>query len=90
VPPAEQAAPSRAATAIDADWKPKVLSVELLLEAHHTSRLEIAAKQGAHDCCMIIDDVQGACLDPVAQRDYAAHRPGTTVGRGDGQGGRNA
>jgi hypothetical protein len=42
VPPAEQAAPGRAATAIDADWKPKVLSVELLLEAHHGSRLEIS------------------------------------------------
>jgi hypothetical protein len=37
VPSAEQAAPDRAATAINADWKPKVLSVELLFEAHHAS-----------------------------------------------------
>jgi hypothetical protein len=40
----------------------------LLLEAHHASRLEIAAKQGSHDCGMMIDDVQGAILDRIAQR----------------------
>jgi hypothetical protein len=35
VPPAEQAAPGRAATAVDADRNPNPLSVELLFEAHH-------------------------------------------------------
>src|ERR1700733_2491504 len=73
MPPAEQAAAGRAATPIDADRNPNALSVELLFETHHASRLEIAAKQGAHDRCMILDDVQGAFLDPVAQRDHAAH-----------------
>ena len=73
MPPAEQAAARRAARAIDADRNPKALSVELLFETHHASRLEIAAEEGAHDLGMILDDVQCAILDPVAQRDYAAH-----------------
>src|SRR5271168_5385507 len=73
VPSTEQSAPGRAATAIDADRNPNLLRVELLLEAHYASRLEIAPKEGAHDCCMILDDAKGAILDPVAQRDYAAH-----------------
>src|SRR5258707_11719456 len=73
MPPAEQAAAGRAATAIDADRNPNPLRVELLFEANDGSRLEIAAEQGPHDCCMILDDAQGAILDPVAQRDYAAH-----------------
>ena len=73
MPPAEQAAARRAATAIDADWNPNALSVELLFEAHHASRLEIAAKQGSHDCCMIVDDVQATIHDPVPQGNHAAH-----------------
>src|ERR1700733_12341053 len=73
VPPTEQSAAGRAATAIDADRKPNALSVELLFEAHHASRFEIAVKQRPHDCRMILDDVQGAILDPVAQRNHAAH-----------------
>ena len=60
---AEQAAAGGAATAIDADRNPNPLSVELLFEAHDVSRLEIAAEQGPHDCCMILDDAQGALLD---------------------------
>src|ERR1700681_2375969 len=71
--PAEQAAAGRAATAIDADRNPKAFIIKLLLEAHHASRLEIAAKQGPHDCCMIIDDAQGAVLDSVTQGNHAAH-----------------
>src|SRR6202453_3161717 len=73
MPPTEQAAPGRAATAIDADRKPNAFSVELLLKAHHASRLEIAAKQGPHDLGMIFDDVQRAVLDPVTQGNHAAH-----------------
>jgi hypothetical protein len=72
VPPAEKPTAGRAAHAIDADRTPNPLCVELLFETHHASRLEIPAKQRPHDLGMIIDDVQGAILDPVAQRDYAA------------------
>ena len=42
MPAAEWSASSRATTAIDADWKPNLLSVELLLQPHHASRLEIS------------------------------------------------
>jgi hypothetical protein len=41
VPSTEQSAAGRAATAIDADWKPNPVSVEVLLKAHHASRLEV-------------------------------------------------
>src|ERR1700733_3438847 len=71
--PTEQSATRRAARTIDADRNPNALSVELLFETHHPSRPEIAAKQGAHDRCMILDDMQRAVLDPVAQREHAAH-----------------
>src|ERR1700722_17780219 len=73
VSPAEQSAAGRAATAIDADWKPNPVSVELLLKAHQASRVEIAAKQGQYDLGMIFDDVQRTVLDPVTQRNHAAH-----------------
>src|ERR1700722_5142631 len=72
-PPPEQGPAGRAATTIDADRDPNVLDVKLLFEAHQASRLEIAAKQKAHDLGMIVDDVQDPVLDPVAQRAYAAH-----------------
>jgi hypothetical protein len=42
VSPADQSAAGRSASPIDADWNPKVLRVELLFEAHHTSRFEIS------------------------------------------------
>jgi hypothetical protein len=48
MPPTEQSAAYRAARAIDADRKRKVLSVETLLETHHASRLEIAAERPCH------------------------------------------
>src|SRR5208337_884445 len=73
VPPAEQAAAGRAARAIDANRNPQILGVEGLLKADDASRFEIAPEQGAHDRCMIIDDAQSAILDPIAQRNRAAH-----------------
>src|SRR3984957_9559929 len=83
MPPAEQAAASRAATAIDADRNPNAVSLELLFEAHHASRLEIAAKQGPHDCCMLLDDMQRPIVDPVAQGYHAAHPHSLLLRSGD-------
>src|ERR1700675_4186590 len=71
--PTEQSAAGRAATAVDADRKPKALSVETLLETHHASRLEVSPKEGAHDLGMILDDMQRALLNPVTQGNHAAH-----------------
>src|SRR5271170_4964038 len=53
VSPAEQAAACRCSCTIDTDRNPKALSIELLLEAEHTPRLDIAPKQEAHDLGMI-------------------------------------
>ena len=58
--PTEQSATRRAARTIDADRNPNALSVELLFETHHASRLEIAPKQGPYYRCMILDDMQSA------------------------------
>src|ERR1700679_995883 len=73
MPPTEQAAAGRAATAIDADRKPNALSVELLFEAHHASRFEIAAERGGHDLGRVSNYIQCAVLDSVAQGNHAAH-----------------
>src|SRR5271166_1461438 len=73
VPPAEQAAACRPARAIDANRSPQILGVEGLLKADDASRFEIVPEQGAHDRCMIIDDVQSPIFDPIAQRNHAAH-----------------
>jgi hypothetical protein len=70
---ADRSAARRAARAIDADRKPKALIVETLLETDNAPRLEIAPKEGAHDLGMVLDSMQGMVLDPVAQRDHAAH-----------------
>ena len=76
MPPAEQAAARRAACAIDADRDPKALGIESLVETHDASSLEIAAKEGAYDLGMILDDVQCAILDPIAQA--GRRRPSTS------------
>src|SRR5271166_5481852 len=70
VPPAEQAAAGRVARAIDANRNPQTLGVEGLLKADDASCFEIAPEQRAHDRSMIIDDVQSAILDPIAQRNH--------------------
>jgi hypothetical protein len=73
VAPAERTAAGRAAGAIDADRKPKALDVQLLFETHYAPSLEISPKEGAHDLRMVLDDMQRAVFDPVAQWDHAAH-----------------
>ncbi len=45
MPAAEQAAPGRAACAINANRNPQALGVEGLLKAHDASRFEIALEQ---------------------------------------------
>jgi len=83
VSPAEQTAAGRAACAIDANRNSQALGVEGLLKADDASRFEIAPEEGAHDRCMIIDDVQSAILDPVAQRNHAAHPHSLLLRSGD-------
>ncbi len=73
MPPAQRTAAGGPARSIDADRKPKALSIQLLFETHDASRLEIAAEEGAHDLGMVVNDMQCAVLDQVAQRDNAAH-----------------
>ena len=57
--------------------------VEGLLKADDASGFEIAPEEGAHDRCMIIDDVQSAILDPIAQRNHAAHPHSFLLRSGD-------
>src|ERR1700679_2141989 len=83
VPPAEKPAAGRAARAVDADRKPRILSVELLFETHHASHLEVSPKEGAHDLGMILNGMHSAIRNPIAQRDYAAHPHSLLLRSGD-------
>ena len=71
--PAERAAARRPVRAIDPDRKPKVLSIETLLETHNAPSLEITLEERAHDLGMTLDDMQRPILDPVAERNHAPH-----------------
>jgi len=66
-PPVERPAPSMRT----GSRKPS--GVQLLFETHYAPSLEIAPKEGAHDLRMVLDDMQRAVFDPVAQWDHAAH-----------------
>ena len=61
----------------------QALGVEGLLKSHDASRFEIALEQGAHDYGMIIDDVQSAIFDPIAQRNHATHPHSLLLQSGD-------
>ena len=76
-PPVERPAPSIRT------GNPNALSVETLLETHHASRLEIAAKEGPHDAGVILDDTQRAVHNPIAERDDAAHPHALLLRGGD-------
>jgi hypothetical protein len=66
-PPVDRPAPSMR------DREPKTLSVETLLETHDAPSLEIALEERAHDLGMLLDHMERPVLDPIAERNNAAH-----------------
>ena len=61
------------AVLLDPNRRANVLGVESDLEAHHAADFEVPAKQIADDLGLVFDNVEGAVLDPVAERNRPAH-----------------
>src|ERR1039458_6616713 len=79
----KEAAARRSAGAVDPDGKAKIFRVDRLFETGGASRFEIPAKKASNDFGMVFDNVQGATLDAVAQRNHAAHPHALLLRSGD-------
>src|ERR1022692_475231 len=79
----DQAAARRSARAVDPDGKAKIFRVDRLFETGGASRFEISAEKASNDFGMVFDNVQGATLDAVAQRNHAAHPHALLLRSGD-------
>jgi hypothetical protein len=73
MPSADQPASGRLAPAIGSSWQPDVLLIQSDLEPHDAADLEIAPKEIAHEDGMLLDDMERPIVDPIAERDHAAH-----------------
>src|ERR1017187_1456551 len=79
----DQAAARRSARPVDPDGKAKIFRVDHLFETGGASRFEIAAEKASNDFGMVFDNVQGAILDAIAQRNHAAHPHALLLRSGD-------
>src|SRR5215218_8530954 len=73
VAPAERLAAAAPTRSIDALRHNQASGIEPTLEGADRAELEITGKQAPDQDCMVLDDVQGPVLDPVAERHYATH-----------------
>src|SRR5215207_7455316 len=73
VAPAERLAAAAPTRSIDALWHNQASGIEPTLEGADGAELERAGKQAPDQDCMVLDDVQGPVLDPIAERHYATH-----------------
>src|SRR5215203_3066057 len=73
VTPAERLAAAASTRSIDALRHNQASGIEPTLEGADGAELEIAGKQAPDQDRMVLDDVQGPVLDPVAERHYATH-----------------
>src|SRR5829696_8203268 len=73
VAPAERLAAAASTRSIDALRHMQGGGIEPTLEGAHGAELEIAGKQAPDQDCMVLDNVQGTVLEPVAERHYATH-----------------
>src|SRR5215207_1052973 len=73
VAPAERLAAAAPTRSIDALWHNQASGIEPTLEDADGAELEIAGKQAPDLDRMVLDDVQGPVLDPVAERHHATH-----------------
>ncbi len=79
--PADESAAGHLALAICAKGKTDVLRDQEGIQLGDASDLEIAREKIAYDYGVLLDDVQRAILDPVAERDNASH-PNAALFRG--------
>src|SRR5258708_5430736 len=83
MPSADQAASGGLAPTIGPKGESDVLLVQSELEAHDAADLEIATKEVAHEGGMLLDDMERPIVDPIAERNHAAHPDALLLGGGD-------
>ena len=83
MPSADQPASGRLAPAVGSNGQPDVLLVQSSLEPHDAADLEIATKEIADEGGMLLDDMERPIVDPIAERNHAAHPDALLLGGGD-------
>src|SRR5277367_1806808 len=73
MPPADEPAPGGLASPIGSSRQPGVLLIKDGLEPHDAAGLEIALEEIANQFGMLFDHVERPVLDPIAERNHAAH-----------------
>ncbi len=73
MPSAEQPAACHLAPAVGSNGQPNFLLVQNTIEPHDAADLEIAPKEIAHEDGMLLDHMERPALDPIAERNHAAH-----------------
>src|SRR5215217_5311899 len=73
VAPAERLAAAAPTRSIDALRHNQASGIEPTLEGAHGAELDIAGKQAPDQARMVLKNVQGPVLDPVAERHHATH-----------------
>src|SRR5215208_2787792 len=71
--PAERLAAAASTRSIDALRHNQASGIEPTLEGADRAELEITGKQAPDQARMVLDNVQGPVLDPVAERHHATH-----------------
>ena len=73
MPAADEAAARTFSSSVDPFRETHVLAVERSFEPDDGVELEVAAEYRSHQIGMLLDDVQRPVLDPIAERNDAAH-----------------
>src|SRR5215203_601403 len=73
VAPAERLAAAASTRSIDALRHNQASGIEPTLEGADGAELDITGKQAPDQDRMVLDDVQGPVLDPIAERHHATH-----------------
>src|SRR5208337_2243189 len=83
VPSADQPAAGGFPTAVGSNGQPNFLLVQKTIEPHDAADLEIAPKEIAHEDGMLFDDMERPIIDPIAERNHAAHPDALLLRGGD-------
>src|SRR5271163_3904004 len=83
MPPADEPAASSLAGPIRPHRQPDVFLIKNGFEPHDAADLEIAPKEVANEFGVLFDPVQRPVLDPITERNHAAHPDALLLRGGD-------
>src|SRR5271166_5471516 len=83
MPPADEPAADGLARPVRPRRKPDVFLIKNGLEPHDAADLEIAPKEIKYERGMLLDDMERPVLDPIADRNHAAHPDALLLRGGD-------